>query len=180
MANAVAHSLTLTDMLYMMQSASSVHNSVAWHRAVAMLYMGIRRPPWTFVNLLLYTFGAFAEPRMILCRATYASMWGTAVSFEAIGLLDRTAHVQLMDKQGFSPRVFYTFDILVHWLPLILLHVPFQGFAVNSIGACVNLLWGVAISGGTMNLSDVYCYIKMQHWWCLWVLCLSVTTFVTV
>ena len=94
--------------------------------------------------------------------------------------MDGTVHPQLMKKQGFSKGVFYAFDILVHWVPLWCLHVPFQGFAVNSIGACANLLWGIAISGGTMNLSEVYCHLNMEKWCFLWVLCLGVTIFVPV
>ena len=73
---------------------------------------------------------------------------------------------------------FYAFDALVHWLPLLILHVPFEGFVVNAIGFVPNLAWGVAVTGGSMDLSETYVPLPMYKWWGLWGVVLVTTVLV--
>ena len=140
-----------------------------------LLSIAWKQPPWTFVNLFIYAVAWMVDPTTPVLRASYASMWGTLVAFEGIVLFRRDTHKFIMEKQQFGPVAFYAFDIVVHWLPLLLLYVPFEGYLVNACGAAANVLWGVVVTRGTMNLSEMYCPLPMFHWAALWVI-VSLTT----
>lgn len=145
------------------------------NHACHLLVIGCRHPPWTFLNLFIYAIAPTAAVR----RGSYASMWATLVCFYYALLLDPTWHKRLMEKQHFSPLVFYLFDALVHWLPLAALHVPYQGAGANATGL-LNLLWGVVITGGTMDLSEAYVALPLGHWHRMWMVSIIVTLCVPV
>lgn len=133
-----------------------------------LLRIATKDPPWTFVNLFLY----LIAPTAFLKRASYASMWGTVVSFETINLFDWGVHRNLWEKQKISMSVFYAFDLLVHWLPLAAFYTapPCLGTDVmcKSVAVASNVAWGVWITGGTMDLSTVYVYMPLAKWRVMW------------
>jgi hypothetical protein len=142
--------------------------------AKRLLLLSVRNPPWTFVNLAVY----FAIPIPFFRRGCYASFWSTLVSFELINFIDRTAHARLAKKQGFPLPVFYAFDVVVHWLPVVCLYVPplETGELVSKlVSLSANLLWGAYASKCTMNLSEVYIEMGCEKWCLLW----TVVCFVT-
>ena len=122
------------------------------------------RPPWTFVNLALYALAPVAVVR----RAAYVSMWATMICFESMLLLEPAAHVAMRRKNGLGVVAFYAGDVLVHWLPL-LLYVPPLPWA-NLLGLAGNIAWGVCMTRGTMDLSEVYVPLHVTSWKVLWMI----------
>jgi len=133
-------------------------------------------PPWTFVNLTLHALSSVAGWG-VLARSTYASMWGVAVSFQAVLLLDPTTHRRLADKQGMGLLSFRVFDGVVHWLPLWACRVPPLSVQVDAVGVATNLAWGCCASRGSMLLDAVYVPLPnpSRSWAILWCVAASAT-----
>ena len=142
----------------------------AVQHSLYLLRIAMCHPPWTFVNLFVYA----AAPNATIRRGSYASMWATLLCFNYALLLDRTWHRRMMEKQRFSRLTFYTLDALVHWVPLVVLHVPYRGWMANATGL-LNFVWGVLVTGGTMDLSEAYVPLTRAQWRKMWMLSFVVT-----
>ena len=101
-------------------------------------------------------------------------MWATVACFYYALWLDPTWHKRMMEKQRFSARVFYAFDILVHWVPLVALRVPYLGWIANAMGL-LNLVWGALITRGTMDLSEAYVPLSRNQWHKMWAMSVIIT-----
>lgn len=125
----------------------------------------LQYPPWTILNLIIYA----VAPNSALRRGSYASMWATVVCFYAALLFEPRWHEMLMRKQ----------DVLLHWMPLVVLYVPYKGMLANATGLS-NLLWGMWITNGTMDLSEAYAPLSLPSWYCIWTLSILVTILIPV
>tara|TARA_B110001450_G_scaffold249503_2_gene266982 strand:+ start:1186 stop:1671 length:486 start_codon:yes stop_codon:yes gene_type:complete len=142
------------------------------YRMAHLMYLlrtAAEAPPWTFVNLLWFA----VAPTAMMKRASYCSVVSTAVSFEVANLLDGTVHRRLWEKQNISCGAFYTFNVLVHWVPALLLHVSSRSSLAEEVeakafGFACHVGWGLAVTKGTMDLSSVYVEMEMWQWWVLW------------
>ena len=138
--------------------------------ATRLVMQGVRMPPWTFVNLIAY---AATRDLPVLRRASYVSMCATWICFESLLLLDPLVAPRLRAKQGLGVVAFYVADVAVHWLPLVVCYVPPRpraALVANLLGLAGNLARGVVITGGTMDLSDVYVPLDATSWRTLWTL----------
>lgn len=144
-----------------------------WNLAVHNLQRSIRHPPWTLLNLALYALA----PNSTMRRGAYASMWATWVCFYFALVLDPQWHVMIMRKQRIGAVVFYLCDVLLHWVPLVALHVPYRGVLANATGLS-NVAWGIWMTNGTMDLSEAYAPLSLRQWYCVWVASVVVTIMV--
>lgn len=135
-----------------------------WSNTFELLLL-LKYPPYTYCNLILYSISPYAWLR----RSSYASMWGVMVSFEVANFVDTKLHSNIARKQNMTDLQFRLMNILVHWVPLYICYVPFRGFLVNLVGACINIVWGILISKGNMNLSHVYVPLTTYQWHFLFV-----------
>ena len=129
----------------------------------------ILNPPWTFVNLFLYMF----SQSELLRRGFYASICATAVAFEMVNIIYPGYHCKLWEKLGLNGVLFYIFDITVHWIPVVMLYQPpleslREEVLSKGIAFSCNLVLGLLVSRGTMNLSSVYAFLEMRGWWLCW------------
>ena len=145
------------------------HGMLSLRHINELLCAAAKQPPWTFVNLLLY----MVAPTKFLMRACSASMWGTAFSFELINFVEPGAHRRLAEKQTLTMPIFYVFDLLVHWLPLVVLYIPsslcvYQDSFCKVTAVVLNVTWGVLLTGGSMDLSNVYVKMSIRKWYVMW------------
>ena len=136
------------------------------------------RPPWTFVNLVIYFATTMRDDvwAQLIRRASYVSMCTIVFSFYAALLLDSSCHIRLCRKQGLTLPIFYLFDVLLHWLPCWRLYVACPPFFASQtlcsvLSTCTHIFWGYITSGGTMNLSQVYANMHAHEWRILWCAC---------
>ena len=156
-----------------MTNTTKMHET--YQHVCHLLHMAMQYPPWTIINLCIYAMAPNANIR----RGSYASMWATIVCFYYALLLDHTWHKKIMERQRFSPLTFYTFDALVHWIPLIVLHVPYRGWMANATGL-LNFIWGLLVTRGTMDLSDAYAPLTQSQWLKMWTMSLVITVAVPI
>ena len=69
---------TVTECMLVMRQGVRVQEH--FDHALHLLRIGLRNPPWTFVNLLIYATAA----NHVIRRGAYASMWATMVAFDWI------------------------------------------------------------------------------------------------
>lgn len=129
--------------------------------------MNLSKASWTNVNLVLHMC-ARAVGCSLLQRSTFASMVGIFATFEAAPLLVPQCHDRLRRKYGLSRAAFYAGDFLVHIFPLYAFYVPHSGMGANCLGYVTNLAWGALLTGGSMDLSKVYCPIAPTENALLW------------
>lgn len=135
-------------------------------------------PPWTFINLFLFAI----SPTEMLRRGFYASICATAVAFEMSNIICSGYHRKLWEKFKINCVLFYIFDIIIHWIPLVVFYQPpLESIEEELLSKCIafscNVVWGLIVSRGSMNLSNVYAFMEIQDWLLLWLI-VFVTTFV--
>lgn len=131
---------------------------------------------FTHVNLVAL---ALAYRRVRALRGPCVA-WsvGIAASFYAARALDATSFARIARKHQLTPRAFHTLNAAAHLAPLVLAY-KWRRYATCRcaiLAAAVHLLWGAAVSRGTMCLDRVYVPMRRSDWTVLWTVCVLAET----
>lgn len=96
---------------------------------------------------------------------------GILLSFNAAGLMDRSAFPRFAAAKGLSMLQFHIMNVTLHFVPC-LLTVWNPPDAVlwwhGLVAVCFHVGWGYWVSGGSMKLDRVYVHMDVSFWRLIW------------
>ena len=127
--------------------------------------------PLTNISFFLYIVAYTTKSRVVGSLAK-PLLWGVAIPFTLVYFLDNTSYQRMREKRGWNILTFWSGNLLLHYVPLVL---PPPTFDKNPwyglYAAMIHLTWAVIETNGTFILDD--CYISLSKW--IWYTCFIIS-----
>lgn len=152
-----------------------------WHLHLILIIVRMRLDTSILVNFSTCNLVLHAVARALVApalqRITFIAACGVCVSFYVAGLVPDCYQRQRRRLRMSSMGLFHLANFVYHVLPLPLMYTsPLPNMGLYA--AMWHLGWGLAVSGGTLELSHQYVHLPIHDWYFLWSVAVAVEVLV--
>ena len=127
----------------------------------------------TYLALFILITGILHDD-IFLVSVSKPLLWGIVTSFSSAPLFDSTVYHRMRIKNEWSVLTFWVGNLVLHFLPLVLVSRVTPHWFHCCIAACFHMIWFLVTTRGTFVLDEEYVPLSKRTW--ILLMCISLVT----